>query len=292
MNGLDMTPEDLNNSLVATLYSAQNMRLPRLLRRLPRLLRLQVFHNLSYKDYSLTSITCQTFKNDLAFSLERNFVLPCLHVPSDYTTLNEAYERVEQSNGLVTTIIIGKGEHIVEKKEEVEHDNYLIEVDNEHYLIIKCPVNIVGSPNVLASTIIVRGGFIIDANGVHVEHLTIRAISDEMGVYGCSSFTLNELIIEQCGGGVSASGSSTIGRCCNIVIRKCKCSGVEAEWGASVILEGSETSIYENCSENCIGDYGLRVSYPSSKIQIVSPLTKEKVSKNNNGGGNWNPTLI
>jgi hypothetical protein len=31
----------------------------------------------------------------------------------------------------------------------------------------------------------------------------------------------------------------------------------------------------------------LKVSGSSSKIQIVSPLTKESISKGNKGGGNW-----
>jgi hypothetical protein len=33
--------------------------------------------------------------------------------------------------------------------------------------------------------------------------------------------------------------------------------------------------------------YGLRVCDPSSKIQIVKPLTKEAISKGNKGGGDW-----
>jgi hypothetical protein len=31
----------------------------------------------------------------------------------------------------------------------------------------------------------------------------------------------------------------------------------------------------------------LDVNGPSSKIQIVSPLTKEAISKGNKGGGDW-----
>ena len=154
---------------------------------------------------------------------------------------------------------------------------------------IECPVNIVGSPDLLASTIIVEGSIAIgfNINGtVHVEHLTIRS-KHITGVDGYSSFTLNDLIIEQCGYGVAAVGSSTIGRCCNVVIRKCECSGVIAQSGASVILEGRETSIYENCSDGDIVDYGLLVDEPFSTIQIVSPLTKESISKRNGGGGNW-----
>jgi hypothetical protein len=196
-------------------------------------------------------------------------------VPKDCKTINEAYERIEQSNGALTTIVLGQREHSVDGGR----------------LDIKCPVNIVGSPDVLdKSTIIVQGGIDIRSNiygTVHVEHLTIRG-SKKWGVDGYSSFTLNDLIIEQCGGcGVYAGGSSTIGRCCNVVISKCQEAGVCAGRGASIILEGRETSIYENCSGGNDYYYGLVVSGTSSKIQIVSPLTKESISKRNGGGGDW-----
>ena len=51
-------------------------------------------------------------------------------------------------------------------------------------------------------------------------------------------------MIEQCGDdGVIASGSSTRARCTDITVSRCDKSGVIANTGASVILEGSETSI-------------------------------------------------
>ena len=152
--------------------------------KLPQHLRLQIFHSLTYRNYLLVSPTCTMFKTDLALSLKNNHVLRCIHVPVDYRTLNEAYERIQKI--ALTTIVLGQGEHSVDGGR----------------LGIKCPVNIVGSPDVLdKSTIIVQGGIYIyeNINGtVHVEHLTIRGSKDS-GVYGWSSFTLNDLIIEQCG---------------------------------------------------------------------------------------------
>ena len=126
---------------------------------LPRHLRLGIFHCLTYRNYVLVSPTCRMFQTDLAWSLENNLVLRCLHVPEDYRTLNEGYKRIEQSKGAVTTIVLGPGDHVVK----------------DGKLNIKCPVNIVGSRDVLdKSKIVVVGGFQIYANGAHVEHLTIR----------------------------------------------------------------------------------------------------------------------
>jgi hypothetical protein len=256
------------------------------LQNLPRHLRLQIFHILTYRNFLLLRPTCTVFKTDLAISVENNCVLRCLHVPEDYRTLNEAYKRIEQSRGAVTTIVLGQGEHVVEDDK-----------DDCNYLHIKCPVNIVGSRGVLdKSNIVVVGGFRIGDyiknihGNVHVEHLTIRH-EKQCGVFGYSSFTLNDLIIEQCGGGgVFAYGSSTHTKCSNITAHKCRSSGVVAGMGASIILEGRETSIYENCSDWSSNDYGLHVYGSSSKIQIVSPLTKESISKGNKGGGNWGAT--
>jgi hypothetical protein len=160
---------------------------------------------LTYRNYLLVSPTCTTFQTDLAWSLENNLVLHCLHIPENYRTLNEGYKRIEQSKGAVTTIVLGQGDHVVEEST----DEYV------NYLHIKRPVNIVGSLDVLdKSNIVVVGGFSINIDenihgNVHVEHLTIRG-SKYSGVRGNSSFTLNDLTIDQCGGfGVYAGGSST-----------------------------------------------------------------------------------
>ena len=216
---------------------------------LPRHLRLGIFHFLTYRNYVLVSPTCRMFQTDLAWSLENNLVLRCLHVPEDYRTLNEGYKRIEQSKGAVTTIVLGPGDHVVKGGT----------------LHIQCPVNIVGSPKVLdKSKIVVVGGFYITANGVHVEHLTI-----------CH----NDY-------GVIAYGSDVVLNCLNIMVSKCIYSGVPA-WGGTIILSGNRTLITDNCLSGDRYSHGLHVYGPSSKIQIVKPLTKEAISKGNKGGGNW-----
>jgi hypothetical protein len=107
-------------------------------------------------------------------------------------------------------------------------------------------------------------------------------------VGGSSSFTLNDLMIDQCGEyGVCAYGSSTLAKCTNITVRQCKLSGVMAQNGGTIIIGGAKTSVHENCTEGETWDYGLKVFGPSSKIQIISPLTKESISERNKGGGDW-----
>jgi hypothetical protein len=202
-----------------------------------------------------------------------------VRVPEDCPTINEAYASIEQSNGAVTTIVLGPGDHVVKGG-----------FDYYRYLNIKCPVNIVGSRDVLdKSKIVVVGGFDITANGVHVEHLTIRHENGD-GVVGKSSCTLTDLMIDQCGGhGVRTEGSDAVLNCFNISVSMCQCSGVSAYEGGTIILRGNRTLITGNSSPGIgHGDqYGLRVWGPSSKIQIVKPLTKEAISKGNEGGRNW-----
>ena len=46
--------------------------------------------------------------------------------------------------------------------------------------------------------------------------------------------------------------------------------------------------MHHNCTNGKSTDYGLAVYRSSSStIQLVSPLTKEQVSLDNGGGGNW-----
>ena len=58
--------------------------------------------------------------------------------------------------------------------------------------------------------------------------------------------------------------------------------------GGSITLIGQNTAVYDNSTKGDKDQFGLRVSdSPSSTIQLVHPLTKEDVSTDNKGGGNW-----
>jgi hypothetical protein len=45
--------------------------------------------------------------------------------------------------------------------------------------------------------------------------------------------------------------------------------------------------VHHNCTDGDSDKYGLTVYGASATIQLVSPLTKEHVSLDNGGGGNW-----
>ena len=124
---------------------------------------------------------------------------------------------------------------------------------------------------------------------VHLQHLCIEN-SSSTGVWGSSSFSLNDVIIKRSNCfGLVASGSSTRVTCTNVIVCNSNDSGVRIEMGASVKFNGEGSRIFDNCKKG--GGYGVELVHRSSKIQIVSPLTKEDFSNFNAAqfeGINWN----
>ena len=93
--------------------------------------------------------------------------------------------------------------------------------------------------------------------------------------------------------GVYAEGTAGVGRCTNVEVRQCGVSEVLAAGGASITLIGPKTTVHDNCTKGRSVYYGLEVyGSSSSTIQLVSPLTKETVSINNGGGGNWRRSIV
>ena len=75
----------------------------------------------------------------------------------------------------------------------------------------------------------------------------------------------------------------------NCQVSHSKASGVLVIDGL-ITINGSGTSIHNNVTGGRSNDYGLLTSSSygsSSSIHLVSPLTKERVSINNGGGGNY-----
>jgi hypothetical protein len=188
--------------------------------------------------------------------------------------LGEAVRTVVAISHL-TTIIVGEGKHKVEERCLAE------------------PIKLVGDPEVAKEKIVVIGGIYL-MKGIqgncHLQHMTLRQAKGD-GVYGLSSFTMEDVIVERCGGdGVVASGTGIVGRCTNVEVRQCGKSGVFARNGASITLIGTKTAVHDNCTKGKHNDYGLIVAGAFSIIQLVSPLTKEQVSTHNGGGScsfNW-----
>ena len=97
---------------------------------------------------------------------------------------------------------------------------------------------------------------------------------------------MDDALVQQCGGhGVDANGTGVVGRCTNVEVRQCRWSGVLARKGAiDRCQDDGAPQLYKRKHH----EYGLAVYwFSSSTIQLVSPLTKEQVSLDNGGGGNW-----
>jgi len=197
-----------------------------------------------------------------------------VRVPEDCKSLEDAVKRVKRDSK-ITTIVLGKGEH-------------RITGEGVNYLEIFSAIKIVGDPRVAKEYIQVVGGIIFNSEiqgNCHLQHLTLSH-SEGNGVYGSSSFTMEDVLVEQCSGdGVMAMYPGVVGRCTNVEVRQCGRSGVLARDGASITLIGAKTKVHHNCTAESSDNYGLKVS-SSSTIQLVSPLTKEQVSTKN-GTSYW-----
>ena len=80
---------------------------------------------------------------------------------------------------------------------------------------------------------------------------------------------------------------NTKGRLINCVITQCKQSGIYCSMNALIELEGDQTKVDGNVTAGRSRDYGLFTDDTSSRIHLLFPLTKESVSTNNHGGGNY-----
>jgi hypothetical protein len=191
--------------------------------------------------------------------------------------------RVHEDDRL-NTIVLGQGEYVVEDGDD---SNTLNESFN---LVIPSAMNILGRAGVPKEHIVVVGCIVFNEGiqgNCHLQHMTLRGAKGN-GVAGLSSFTMEDVLVEQCGYGVSASGTGVVGRCTNVEVRQCGGSGMSAHSGASITLIGAKTTVHHNCTKGLSSICGLQVyGSSSSTIQLLSPLTKKQVAIDNGGGGNW-----
>ena len=159
---------------------------------------------------------------------------------------------------------------------------------NGQYLKLPKPIKICGQG--IGETILDGFGLYIagsESNGsVVVEDLSIQ------GGRGSGLHAENgmDLIVRRCkvekfpGRGVNADNAHI--SCEDVQVVGCVYSGVFAQGGGTVKLSGETTRIEGNVTSGRSDFYGLHTD-DTSKIQIVTPLTKDTISINNSGGGNW-----
>jgi hypothetical protein len=251
------------------------------LRTLPTFMQRQILAFFGYQDYTLTGRTCHYLHARWTEAMQHHRMTGTLFVPNeDCKTLKEAVKQVH-GDGRLTTIVLGC-RSVVEVSKHRGIDMNSLEIPSA--------MHIVGDPGLPKEEIVVVCGITFN-NGIqgncHLQHLTLRQAM-EFGVLGYSSFTMDDVLVEQCGwSGVCANRTGVVGRCTNVEVRQCGDSGVVASHGASITLIGAKTTMHHNCTRGDSKDYGLKVSFSSSTIQLLSPLTKEQVSIDNGGGGNW-----
>ena len=116
------------------------------------------------------------------------------------------------------------------------------------------------------------------------------------GLYAMSNFHCLRMHFDQCGGeaGVCLGGMGRIkGRLTNCQITQCEGSGVKIDGGGNIStieIEGEETIIELNNSRGRTDNYiyyGLDAYKQQTSIHILSPLTKESISKDNHDGNNY-----
>ena len=111
---------------------------------------------------------------------------------------------------------------------------------------------------------------------ITVQKTKWSGLSGEKGM----SFDCLRMHFDQCGHGVVAL--YTKGRLTNCQITRSYLSGVCSINNSTIDIEGEETMIEKNNTYGSSNDYGLKTW--SSFIHILSPLTKESISKNNQNG--------
>jgi hypothetical protein len=226
---------------------------------LPLWQRVQITAFFSYKEYVIASRTNRAVHQLFIEALDRGQISGTVFVRGQ-CTLEGAVDWVNEDE-TKTTIVLGRGEHWI----------------NE-YLNICSAVTIVGDPRVVREKIVIMGGIRFNKRigTCHLQHLTLRR-ANGTAVRGYSSFTMEDVLVDQCGGdGVLAYGIDA--RCTNVEVRQCGRSGVAAWHGACVTLVN--TRVHDNCKRRRnfpYQDYELKASN-GSRILLVYPLTRDNFS--------------
>ena len=202
---------------------------------------------------------------------------------SNHATLQSLVNRLEElrgdekSSGNVPSVLfIEEGEHGGEG----------------NYIKVKKPLSMYGAGR--GMTTLVGVGLEIQGNKsdgiVKIEDLTIKgAEGSGLWAYNGMNVIMRGCSVEECeGSGVQAYNADI--SCDDLQVVGCGMSGVYASTNATITLSGQGTNIQGNVTKGRSDDYGLKaysLNFSSAKIHLVHPLTKEQISTNNGGGGNW-----
>ena len=206
--------------------------------------------------------------------------LPCwtLFPHPKYSSLTGLFGRFDElsksgSTNLPKLVLIGNGIHD----------------EGGNIVVINLSISIVGESR---EHCVVMGGLQMigkKEDDVNVSNLTLRK-SNGYGVYGCygASMHLDNVSVENSGSsgvGVNGSKRNTMKNC---NVSHSKGSGLEVQNGGLMTIDGNATTVHHNGTHGWHCGLG---TYSSSSIHLVSPLTKEMISTNNNGGQNYSGTI-
>jgi len=158
-----------------------------------------------------------------------------------------------------------------------------VHILTSYYVTISEEVTISGAGRGI--TFVQGGGFFIQGEKgkkCTLMDITVQKTEDH-GLQGNGmSFDCLRMHFDQCGGrGVHAY--QTKGRLTNCQITQSTGSGVCSSSNSTFEIEGEETMIEKNNTSGYSHHFGLKAD-SSSSIHILSPLTKEFISKNNQNG--------
>ena len=196
--------------------------------------------------------------------------------------LEELRDDEESSGNVPSVLFIEEGEY--------GGGGTLPPFQSRYYINVKKPLSIYGAGR--GKTTLVGVGLRIQGNYksegiVEIEELTIKGGEvDGLCALNGMNVIMRGCTVEECQRyGVLAN--SGIISCDDLQVVGCGESGVIATNSATITLSGQGTSIQRNVTRGNIYHYGLYTDSSSDHIHLVHPLTKEEISTNNGGGGNW-----
>jgi len=209
-----------------------------------------------------------------------------LSVPKDFPTLREAVRVGEILSR--RAIMSSTNENLL----KIMLSNGVHNEDGER-VCINYPISIIGESRdgcTVIGCLLIQGQ---EEDDVNVSNLTLHK-SKGHGVYlhHGASVHLDNVGVENsgaCGVAVHGTKRSTMKNC---NVSHSKWSGLRVSGDGLMTIDGNGTTIHHNCTNGEMpardGGYGLHTGWGSfSSIHLVSPLTLETVSTNNNGGRNY-----